>query len=208
MEGPHPEEVREAVSRLPGEIPFVLASGSAIRKRILDDAGLAYEAVPAPMDEPRPRSGEVAEHYVLRAAEAKALAVSTLRPGKLVVGCDQVVAFDGKILTKVETQDAACERLQILSGNEHFLVNGMVLVGPDGGIMRHLEVVQLTMRTLDERTIRDYVERENPLSSVACYFLEGRGLQLIEDMQGSFHSALGLPVLSLMSLLERMDPVR
>lgn len=203
MESSHPEPVQVTARGLPGDVPFVLASGSAIRRRILDEAGLSYEAVPCPGEEPRPRQGESAEAYVLRVAELKAVAVSALRPGKLVVGCDQVVAFDGNVLTKVTSLEEAHQRLRLLSGKEHFLVNGMVLIGPTGEVLRHLEVVQVQMRELTDEAIAAYLAAENPVSSVACYFLEGRGIRLIEDLEGSFHSALGLPLLSLMSLLER-----
>lgn len=204
MESAHPGKVRPALAgALPGDRRFVLASGSAIRKRILDDAGLDYEAIPSPAEEPRPRPGESAEAYVVRVAELKAAAVAALRPGELVVGCDQVVAFDGNVLTKVTTLEEAHQRLRLLSGKEHFLVNGLVLLAPGGEVMRHLEVVTVHMRELPDAVIARYLAEENPLSSVACYFLEGRGIRLIEDLEGSFHSALGLPLLSLMSLLER-----
>ena len=72
---------------LPAE-PLVLASKSAVRRTVLEAAGIPVEAVPADIDErglearcPAAGPGEVA----LMLAREKAKAVATSLPGRLVV---------------------------------------------------------------------------------------------------------------------------
>jgi len=184
---------------------FILASGSSIRCRILKDAGLDFVSLPSSHEEPRPDPDEPASDYVLRAAQAKARAVATTRPAQIVVGCDQVVQFEDKILTKVKTLAQAKSRLITLSGREHHLVNGLVVIRDDLLIGEHLEIVSITLRTLYPDTIEQYLDQEDTRSSVACYFIEGAGIQLIQSLDGSHLSALGLPLLALMDILETVD---
>jgi hypothetical protein len=63
---------------------FVLASGSASRRAILENAGLVFDTDPADVDEDALKHGHDGDlsALALRLAEAKALAVSARRPGE------------------------------------------------------------------------------------------------------------------------------
>ena len=77
---------------------IVLASHSASRKAMLEAAGVAFRAVPAALDERALEAslGEAAPHQIaLALAEAKALAVSAVHSGALVLGSDSLVEVEG-----------------------------------------------------------------------------------------------------------------
>lgn len=186
---------------------LVLASTSSIRKKILTDAGLSYRCLPGPNDEPGPKTGESAADYVLRAAQFKALDAwqhwhlkEDLRDA-LIVGSDQVVEFQSEILRKVQTLDQAIDRLLSLQAAPHALVNGLAMVLNGELVHSQNARVELTMRPLPRSQVKAYIDAERPLSSVACYYLEGQGIKLIQSLQGSFFAALGLPLMPILDQL-------
>ena len=79
-----------------GKDPLILASQSRARQMLLANAGIAFEAVPADIDERAVQKdsglsapGEIAALL----AREKALFVSSQKPGRYVVGADQTLAL-------------------------------------------------------------------------------------------------------------------
>jgi septum formation protein len=186
-------------------VRLVLASGSSIRHKILRDAGIEFEVLTGIGEEPSPTSGEDAETYVVRCAEEKARACweahATGLENATIIGCDQVVRFEGKILRKLDSLSAAVDRLMDLQGGPHELVNGFVALERGGVLVRRKSIVTLRMRRFERHEIEAYINDEKPLSSVACYYLEGKGMKLIRELHGDFHAALGLPLRYVVDLL-------
>lgn len=180
---------------------FVLASTSGIRRKILDQAGLQYECVKPLREEPRAVGFNIPEEYVKVCARQKASEISEKTPNKIICGCDQTVFFESQILNKVHSTEECVQRLVSFSGKTHQLVNGLSIYKNGKEIHYHAETITIKMRHCNTDQIRNYVQTEQPLSSVACYFLEGKGIQLIQNIEGSFFTALGLPLLALIDFL-------
>lgn len=180
---------------------FILASTSSIRKKVLDQAGLKYQCAKPLQEEPRGIGFHSAEAYVKTCAQQKALEISLLYPKQIVVGCDQAVYFESQILNKVSSQEECIARLMAFSGKTHSLVNGLSIFQNGHEIHYHAETIEVAMRALTLSQVSQYTMMESPLSSVACYYLESKGIQLIKNIKGSFFTALGLPLLALMDFL-------
>lgn len=187
---------------------FILASTSSIRKKILDQAGLKYKCVKPLKEEPRGTGFTSPEAYVKLCAEQKALEVSLLHPKQIVVGCDQTVYFESKILNKASNNEECIARLMAFSGKTHALVNGLAIYQNGKALHYHAETIEVTVRHLTLEQASTYTLTESPLSSVACYYLESKGIQLIKNIKGSFFTALGLPLLALMDFLSEYREVR
>jgi len=181
---------------------FILASNSSIRKKILNNAGIQYTPVSPQKDEPRADKNENPEDYVLKCAKFKAHEISDQYPDDIVVGCDQIVFFEGQVLNKVDNQKEGIDRLLSFSGKNHKLINGLSIYSRKKEVFSTVTATEMVMHHLTEDIIKSYFEKENPLSSVACYFLEGYGIQLLEEIKGDFFSALGLPLLKITSFLK------
>jgi len=192
----------------------VLASGSPFRRKMLEDAGIAVEALPATIDERAVEaavagSGVTPQELAAILAEAKALDVSERMPGRLVIGADQTLSLGDEVLHKPADMEAARRRLLALSGRTHEL-NSAVVVARDGNVLwRHVAVARLTMRDLDPGFVGRHLSRvgDKALASVGAYQIEGEGIQLFEAVEGDHFTIVGLPLLPLLAELRTLGAV-
>lgn len=198
---------------------LILASGSAVRRKLLTDAGLAFTAEDSRVDEDAIKAGfagsdrnaeEETDELALKLAEAKALAVSAKNEGALVVGADQILSCEGRRYDKPKSMEEARANLLAFRGRPHILHSGLVLV-KDGGTLWNLTArATLTMREFSETFLDAYLAEagERVMKSVGCYQLEGPGVQLFEKIEGDYFSILGLPMLPLLDELRRHGVVK
>lgn len=187
----------------------ILASKSAARRQVLTGAGVPYEAVVAGVDEDAVKAGLLAEGVGPRdiaeaLAELKAVKVSRGR-ADLVIGADQTLEFEGGLHDKVETLDAARDRLRALRGKPHKLHSAVVVAKEGAPIWREVVTATLTMRPFSDDFLESYLAQEGDeaLGSVGCYRLEGPGAQLFSRIEGDYFAILGLPLLGLLDLFRR-----
>ena len=187
---------------------IVLASGSAIRGQMLSNAGIAFEAIVPRVDEEMIKIALQAEKATPRdiadaLAETKARKIGGKHPDKLVIGCDQVLDFDGQILSKPQTPDEAKEQLKALRGKRHSLLSAVVVYHEFEPLWRHVGQVRLYMRDISDSYLNEYVERNWPSlqSSVGGYKLEEEGVRLFSRIEGDYFTILGLPLIEMINYL-------
>ena len=185
---------------------MILASQSRARQTLLANAGIAFEAVPADIDE---RAVQQASRLVAPGdiaallAREKALYVSMRQPGQFVVGADQTLALGTRLFSKPAGRAQAAEQLRALAGRSHEL-HSAVAVAREGKILfEAVAVARMTMRRLDEAEIDAYLDEAGDAvtSSVGAYQLEGLGVHLFERIEGDHFTILGLPLLQLLAYL-------
>jgi septum formation protein len=187
---------------------IILASGSPFRRKLLENAGINFDVVPASVDERAVEatlegSGASPEDVALVLAEAKALDVSAKNAGAIVIGSDQTLSLDDTIFHKPADMEEARRHLLKLSGNTHHLNSAVVLTRNGETLWRHVAIARLTMRKLEPGFIGRYLSRvgDKALSSVGAYQVEGEGIQLFEEIEGDYFTIVGLPLLPLLSAL-------
>jgi nucleoside triphosphate pyrophosphatase len=191
-----------------GKDPLILASQSRARKMLLANAGIAFEPLPADIDERaiQENSGLSAPADIaLLLARQKALFVSSQRPGRFVIGADQTLALGDRLFSKPGGRDQAAEQLRALAGRVHEL-HSAVAVAQDGEILfADTSVARMSMRPLREDVINAYLDQVGGAvtTSVGAYQLEGLGVHLFERIDGDHFTILGLPLLSLLAFLRR-----
>jgi septum formation protein len=193
---------------------IILASGSPFRKKLLENAGIAFTAVPASIDERAVEatlegSGATPEDVALVLAEAKALDVSEKYPGTLVIGSDQTLSLGDDVFHKPADMEAARRHLLKLSGRTHHLNSAVVLVRDGETLWRHVGIARLTMRVLDPGFIGHHLSRvgAKALSSVGAYQIEGEGIQLFGKIDGDYFTIVGLPMLPLLAALRERGAI-
>lgn len=187
-------------------VRLILASKSASRRAMLDAAGVAYESIPADIDERAVEAGlagaapsEVAEAL----AVAKAAAVAGLHPGALVLGSDSLVVAGGRRFDKPQTPEEAGDHLRFFSQRVMELHSAAALVKDGGCQWSHASIARLHVRDLSEDFIAHYLGVEWPEIShtVGAFRIEGPGVQLFEHIEGDQFTVLGMPLLPLLGAL-------
>jgi septum formation protein len=184
----------------------VLASRSATRIKMLENAGLVFSAEPSTIDEravEAPLLHRQAAAIALALAEAKARDVAQRRPANAVIGADQTMELAGQRFNKPGTRQEAAEQLAVLSGATHHLHTAAVIISGEELIWQHSVSARLTMRVLSPAAIEHYLDTvgDSALTSVGGYQIEGPGIQLFEEIAGDYFAILGLPLLPLLTAL-------
>jgi septum formation protein len=185
---------------------LVLASGSAVRARLLKNAGLAIEIIPSSVDEDEIKHGnETApvEHLAMILARAKAAEVAARHADALTIGADQILDCAGKRFDKPKDRTEAAAHLRTFRGRTHRLITACTIYRGSSEVWHHTTIPQLTMWDFDDAFIADYLARagDGVLTSVGAYQLEGLGANLFDKIEGDYFSILGLPLLPLLAFL-------
>lgn len=188
---------------------LILASRSAARKKMLQDAGLKFKAHPVPVDERSALKKMTARKtpaakIAAELAQKKALAAAARFPDALVIGADQVLECGGKIFSKAGTKNDALKKIKQLSGKTHRLVSAVCVVQGKKILWRAQNTARLRMRTLTPGFIRAYGAAAGPAltRAVGGYELERHGAWLFERVEGDYFTVLGLPLLPLLEYLK------
>jgi septum formation protein len=187
---------------------LILASGSTIRSKLLAQAGVSHDVIPARVDEITIRDSMLAEGAPPRdiadtLASFKAQKVSEKNPGRLVLGCDQVLDHRGSLLSKPASPQQAIEQLTALRSERHMLLSAAVIFENGKPLWRHIGQVRLHMRDASDTYIASYVDRnwQSIREAVGAYKLEEEGVRLFTRIEGDYFNVLGLPLLELLSYL-------
>lgn len=190
---------------------LVLASQSATRKTLLNNAGLRFETRPARVDERALESrfdqGEK-RAVALALAKAKAEEVSATNPDALVIGADQTLECAGLDVHKPQSRADANAQLWQLRGRSHALHAAVALARRGRAVWHtcdtaHLEMAAFSQADLDR--VLD-LEEDRILGSVGGYRLEGPSVRLFTKVSGDYFTVLGLPLLPLLAALREMAP--
>ena len=182
---------------------IVLASNSASRKAMLEAAGVAFEALPADVDE---RSIEADMEDAEPAEVAQALAAAkaaAVMDTRFVLGSDSLVEVDGRRFDKPASREQAAEHLRFFSGKVMTLHSAAALAKDGRIVWVGSDFARLRVRDLSEDFIAAYLDAEWPAVSwcVGVFRIEGPGVQLFESILGDQFTVLGMPLLQVLSAL-------
>ena len=151
---------------LPAAAMIHLASKSPRRRTLLDQIGVDYAIVDAPIDETR-RAGEPPERFVERMACEKAAAgLAALGDTRAapVLAADTVVVIEEQVLGKPRDEEHAMAMLRALSGRMHRVISAVAVagihVGDTGRCMTSISRVWFREITHDE--LRAYCASGEP----------------------------------------------
>ena len=181
---------------------LILASASPRRRELLEYIQADFEVVPSFVDESLPpliSPREGVEILALRKAEA----VCASYPGDTVIGADTIVALDGVIYEKPRDKSDAASMLRKLSGREHLVYTGVVVLSAK---VRRVfsEETAVSFISLSDEQITAYVESGEPMDKAGAYGIQGKGALFVSGIRGDFYNVMGLPVCRLARELQEM----
>ena len=194
------EMIERARKRL-GASKLVLASVSPQRKRLLAEAGVAFEVIAPRLAEPAEGLGGVSPTQQAEAAAYfKARSVAEEHPAAVVLGADTVVAADGHVLGKPAEHAEALQMLRTLSGTRHAVTTGVALLGPGSRRRISSATTYVTMRDISEAEAEAYVASGEWADKAGGYAIQETADRFVKVVDGSFTNVVGLP----MELVGRM----
>jgi septum formation protein len=189
--------------------PLVLASGSPRRRALLREAGFRFEVRRPHVDE-QPLPGERPDDLVRRLSVEKARAVShEVDPRACVLASDTVVVLDGEILGKPRDVPHAIEMLSRIAGRTHTVYTGFAALVPEtGSLDADFITSDVSLRAIASDELEAYVATGEPLDKAGSYALQGEGGRFVRDVRGSRSNVIGLPLETVVPVLERLGVQR
>ncbi len=188
---------------------LILASRSPQRRAILEQLRVAFDVVPADVEE---ESAGDPREVVVENARRKARAVAgTEATERMVLGADTAVALEGRPYGKPRDEDEARAFLTALSARVHEVWGGIALVA--GGAASGTEaisprvataVTEVRFRRLQPTEVDWYLASGEWRDRAGGYAIQGRGAALVEGIAGDYWNVVGLPVAELMRLEPRL----
>src|SRR5690606_26980656 len=164
---------------------LILASKSAARRAMLENAGVTFAVQAADVDEETVKAAHDPSDpagLAVELARVKALAVSRHDPDAWVRGADQTLSFADGLVSKAPSLAAARARLAEMRGRTHRLHSGAALAHKGQVVWSGVDTATMRMRDFSDAFLDAYLagEGEVLLGSVGAYRLEGPGAQLFE----------------------------
>lgn len=178
---------------------LILASTSPYRQELLTRLGLQFRAVAPRFEETHAHNGDPGA-LALELARGKAMSVASDFPNAILIGCDQVVWFEGRVLGKPGSKERAFAELRALRGRTHEFYMGLFLYHTQERAAQEF-IVQGSAKLradLSEEELRRYIEIDNPIDCAGSAKTEGVGLMLFERLDCEDWTAIvGLPIIAL-----------
>ena len=185
---------------------IILASASKRRSRILKECGILHRVVvsgvPEKMDD---KMGP--EFNVLHNARLKAERIAAgYKGGRVfVIGADTVVLLGRRLIGKPKTADEARRLLKAFSGKTILVYTGLCVI--DAKRARRacgVAVSKIRVKKMPREKIDSFVRIAGPHDKAGGFSIEGPGAFVFDDIEGSFYNILGLPMMKLEELFEKL----
>ena len=192
---------------------LVLGSASAGRLSVLRKAGVEPVVLVSDVDEDAiiASLGDAGPGVVVRAlATAKAQRVAesldaSLSSDCVVVGCDSMLEFDGRLTGKPGSPDVARQQWNSMAGRSAVLHTGhCVLRLTDGAVAAQVSELGSTTVHFGEPSTTDldaYIGTGEPLWVAGAFTVDGLGGPFVAGIEGDHHNVVGLSLPLLRTLL-------
>ena len=186
--------------------PVILASQSPRRKQLLEWAEVNFDVIVQHTDESFP--ADIApDQAAIHVARNKALAVkasSNPFPDRPILAADTMVVLKGEIINKPVDRDDAIRILSKLSGQEHLVITGVVILKNETEIA-FADTTRVQFHPLTEEQIIFYVDKYQPYDKAGAYAIqEWIGVIGIKSVHGDFYNVMGLPVSRVVQALQQI----
>ena len=183
---------------------IILASASKRRSKILKECGIAHRVVisnvPEKMDHKRG-----ARFNVLHNARVKAEKIADRYKEGFVIGADTVVLLGKRLIGKPKTRKEARSLLKAFSGRTILVYTGLCVIDAKRGKSASgIDVSKVRVKRLSRKKIDKFVKIAGPHDKAGGFSIEGPGTFVFDNIEGSFYNILGLPMMKLDELFEKL----
>ena len=183
---------------------IILASQSPRRKQLLEWAEVPFDILVKETDETYPDNLSITD-IAIHIARNKALIIKL--PNNIsvpILAADTIVVLDNRIIGKPKDRSDAVDILLALSGKQHCVITGVVILHGDKEIA-FAETTQVHFHELSLAQIEFYVDNYKPYDKAGAYAIqEWIGVVGIKYVVGDFYNVMGLPVSRVVQILQNL----
>lgn len=185
---------------------IVLASTSERRIELLSRLTADFKTIDSKFDETKVKFNNNPSQYVMEIASGKAESASKiLKSDAVIIGCDTVVYFNGRIFGKPADKNEAFHMLNELSGNIHKVYSGISIINTvSGETQTDYVCTDVKFSTIPEQKIIKYMSTGEPMGKAGAYAIQGYAAVFVEEIHGCYYNIVGLPLNKLNSMLMKM----
>ncbi len=191
---------------------IILASQSPRRKLLLEWAEVPFEVIVKHTDEEFPAElspAEVAVYIAHKKAKAVQEHVQSAfhgeMLGKAILAADTIVVLDQTVIGKPEDREDAIRILRSLSGKQHRVITGVVILYKNGETS-FADTTEVSFHELTDEQIEFYVDKYQPYDKAGAYAIqEWIGVTGIKNINGDFYNVMGLPVSRVIQALHTIN---
>ncbi len=187
---------------------FILASASPRRRELLEQLGLDFDIMVAPIDESGIDKNMSPDLYTGVLAMYKAAAVAKVlrqqgRTKEIVIAADTIVYLDGQILGKPSDDNDARRMLMSLSGKDHEVYTGLCIMRiKDGYSVSRSVKTTVSFKDISVSEIDAYIKTKEPSDKAGAYAIQGKASAFIKGISGDYFNVVGLPLSEMYDILK------
>ena len=123
-----------------------------------------------------------------------------------IITADTFIEIDGDILGKPIDRKDAYKMLKRLSNKEHRVLTGVSIYKKDENrVLSEVDLSYVLFKDLSSEDINFYLDKEEWVDAAGAYKIQESGEILIEKINGSFSSIMGLPINKIYGMLKTLN---
>ena len=187
---------------------FLIGTQSKTRKKLLQQSGFNFKYLSPNIEEEKILLNEniLPSKQAMFLAYAKACAICEKIIDKNVICFDTTVHVTNKTIFKSTTKDECMKVLLMLNNRTHFLYTACIIMKNKKLVWSYADAAKITFKNNSRKTLEDYIDRHfnKIVNSVGCYNIESEGQQVIDKIEGSYYSILGVPLIPLFRIIKKL----
>lgn len=135
----------------------------------------------------------------------KAKSVKVTNKEQIVIGSDQVLVCQNKVINKPRNISEAKKNLEFLRKKEHTLISSVTAVQNGSVVFKETCKAKLKFRDISDKQLKEYLHenKETALSCVGSYKIEdNRKYKFIEIIDGTLETIIGFPAKNLIHIIK------
>lgn len=177
---------------------IILASASPRRRELMAMAGYEFEVQVSHKEEvyEATKPDEIVKELSL--LKAKDIASMNDAKSLIVIGADTVVAHNGKILGKPQSEQEAFEMIKGYQGDKHQVYTGVAILDYDADgnetIVSHAVKTDVYVNEMTDEEVWKYIHTDNVMDKAGAYGIQSGFAIHIEKIEGDYFNVVGLPI--------------
>jgi septum formation protein len=183
---------------------IILASASKRRSEILSSCGIGHKVFISNADEVHSQNRTVVWN-VTENARRKAFLCAKKHKDSIIIAADTLVVLGRRLIGKPENEKQAKRLFKAFSGKRLEIVSGLYVMDAQNnksacGTARSV----LYAKKISDKDLNRYFDALKPYDKAGGFSIEGIGSFIYDDIKGSYFNILGLPMIKLKQLFEKM----